>query len=288
MPCFSPKRAYQSEDGTITFSETKKTKKFMWLPCSQCIGCRLERSRQWAIRCMHESQMHKKNSYITLTYSDDHVQLDLVYKHFQDFLKRLRKIKKIRFYMCGEYGDQTGRPHFHACIFGYDFPDRKYYSERDQVVLYTSAELQKLWSFGFSTVGDVTFESAAYVARYVMKKITGPAAEQHYWSVNPVTGEAVQITPEFNKMSLKPGIGHTWLQKYKSDVYPNGTCVVNGQKVKPPRAYDKYFKESDPFKYEDLQHDRLTKMNHADNTFARLAVKEQVVSAKLKFKKRTI
>ena len=151
------------------------------VPCGQCIGCRLERSRQWAIRCVHEASLHTDNCFITLTYSPDCLPSDGSLNHddFQKFFKRLRKHiapKKIRYYMCGEYGEdlqqpsKLGRPHFHACLFGLDFDDKQLYIVRDDVKLYTSATLEKIWGKGFVTIGDVTFESAAYVARYIAKK----------------------------------------------------------------------------------------------------------------------
>lgn len=193
MPCYKPLDAWRPDRSAVSkrlmFEYNPKycgqTMPDLQVPCGQCVGCRLERSRQWAIRCMHEAQMHKQNCFITLTYDDKHLPEDhgLHYKHFQDFMKRLRKKygAGIRFYMCGEYGEQLGRPHFHACIFGMDFADKKLWKTTgSKSKLYRSAELEKLWTFGFSSVGDVNFESAAYVARYIMKKVTGEAATEHY------------------------------------------------------------------------------------------------------------
>ena len=142
-------------------------------------------------------------------------------------MKRLRKRwpkDRIRFYMCGEYGDLKGRPHFHACLFGFDFPDKEVYSKRGDVTLYSSKMLDEIWGKGMCIIGDVTFESAAYVARYIMKKITGNLAESHYNG----------LTPEFNKMSLKPGIGSEWFDKFSSDVYPDGKVVVRGHLSRSP------------------------------------------------------
>lgn len=147
------------------------------LPCGQCIGCRLEYSRQWAIRCMHESTLHDQSCFITLTYSDDNLPEHgtLILRDFQLFMKRLRfefSNVKIRFYHCGEYGEKFGRPHYHALLFGIDFEaDRTLYSQSKQgSKLYVSDTLNKLWNKGFATIGNITFESAAYVARYVVKK----------------------------------------------------------------------------------------------------------------------
>ena len=170
---------------------------------------------KWAVRCMHEASMHMFNSFVTLTYDDDHLPEynSLNYKHFQDFMKRLRKSHNgVRFYMCGEYGEDFSRPHYHALLFNCFFPDRKKHSTGDSgSVIYTSEALTKLWPFGFSSIGDVTFESAAYCSRYIMKKVTGDLAESHYETVDLSTSEVSARVPEFNRMSLKPGIGAEWI-----------------------------------------------------------------------------
>ena len=266
------------------------------LPCGQCIGCRLERSRQWAMRCMHEAQLHQNNCFITLTYDDTHLPSDqsLHYRDFQLFIKRLRKrypTTKISYYMAGEYGENFGRPHYHACIFGLDFHDKKLWKRTSSgSLIYRSSDLETLWPFGYSSIGDVNFESAAYVARYIMKKQTGKEAEKHYQYSDLESGEIIQMTPEFNKMSLKPAIGLNWYKKYKSDVYPHDYVVLRGQKIKPPKYYDNLYKNDNPFEYEKIIaiRENGAKLNHADNTYDRLSVKEQVVKAKLRKLKRTL
>lgn len=298
MPCYHPLSAYQCADGSIVFYESKRydTVKSLSLPCGQCVGCRLERSRQWAIRCMHEAQMHTQNCFITLTYDDAHIPSDrsLHYRDFQLFIKRLRKRypgRRIRYYMAGEYGENFGRPHWHACIFGLDFDDKKLWKRTSSnSLLYRSENLELLWPFGYSSIGDVTFESAAYVARYIMKKVTGKNAAQHYQEIDPDTGEITNRTPEFTKMSLKPGIGYEWYKQYTSDVYPHDYVVVRGKKVKPPKYYDKKYKIDNPFEFDELLYirEKSAKLNHADNTPERLLVKEQVTKAKLQKLKRNL
>lgn len=271
------------------------------LPCGRCVGCRLDRSRKWAIRCMHEAQMHADNCFITLTYDDLKLperpegiapaNISLHYPDFQKFMKRLRKAfrrKNVRFYMAGEYGENFGRPHFHACLFGLDFPDRDFLSRSPSgSVIYRSAILEKLWPFGFSSVGDFDFKSAAYVARYCMKKITGDAADAHYETIDPLTGEIFWREPEFNRMSLKPGIGATWFDKYKTDVFPHDHVIVNSKPVGVPRYYDKLFERADCDNLHTLEvkikPDRLKKAQLFidDNTPERLLVKEQVAHANL-------
>lgn len=274
----------------------------MTIACGQCKGCRLERSRQWAMRCVHEAQLHEKNSFLTLTYNDEHLPADrsLNLDHFQKFMKRLRKRfgANIRFFHCGEYGDQYGRPHYHAIIFNLDFEDKKLWKIVNGQRLYTSETLERLWTdpetnlpMGFATIGEVTFESAAYVARYVMKKITGPMAENHYSRLDETTGEIIQLKPEYTTMSRRPGIGKGWYDRFKSDVYPHDIVVMRGdKKMKPPRFYDGLYEREYPSDFEKLKAKRAREMHkHMDNnTPERLEVRERVLEARLTKLKRTV
>jgi hypothetical protein len=297
MACFHPLQAYQTSDGSIIFSERKgDVVRSLSLPCGQCWGCRLERSRQWAVRCMHEASLHEQNCFITLTYDNDHCPSDrsLNYGDFQRFMKRFRKRFKgstIRFYMAGEYGEKFERPHFHACIFGFNFPDLTLWKRTPSgALIYRSKSLEDLWSFGYSSVGDVTFESAAYVARYVMKKRTGKVAGDHYETTDMETGEIKDRVPEFNRMSLKPGIGADWFKRFHSDVYPHDRVIVNGRETRPPKFYDKKFAEQFPEEFEQLQFQRFVDAvdRFEDNTDERLAVKEQVTLARTRQLSRAI
>lgn len=255
------------------------------LPCGRCIGCRLERSRQWAMRCMHEKDMHEDSCFITLTYDDDHLPKDgsLNLKHFQDFFKRLRKKcgSGIRFFHCGEYGETTHRPHYHAIIFGFDFTDRQFHTVSNGNRLYISSSLTSLWSLGHCLIGDVTFESCAYVARYIMKKVTGELAEAHYGGRKP----------EYVTMSRKPGIGAGWYAKFKSDVYPSDYLYVNGVKCKPPRFYDTRLQVSSPGAYEALKEKRdayFSSLSPLESTPDRLYVKEYIQNQRFKKLVRTL
>lgn len=289
MACFHPLVAYRSADGSISFVDRGKGDQLL-LSCGQCIGCRLERSRQWATRCVHEASLYDDNCFITLTYNNDNVPIDggLNYSHFQLFMKRLRKRfpnDTIRFYMCGEYGENYGRPHYHACLFGFNFPDRVLHSRTGSgFFIYTSRILESLWSYGFSSVADFSFESAAYVARYVMKKITGQAAKRHYEVLDEMTGEIYNRSPEFCRMSLKPGIGARWWDKFgQSDVVPRDKVVINGVESTVPRYYDKLLRRYNLLQYDDAKTRRALDnySRRDDNTDARLSVKEQVVKARL-------
>lgn len=288
MPCFHPLRAYQCANGDVVWVERSfyDIVKQLSIPCGQCIGCRLERSRQWAMRCMHEASLYRSNCFATLTYSDKFLpergQLD--YPAFQKFMKRLRKRTgtPVRFYMCGEYGSENWRPHYHACLFNFDFADKRYWSRSGSgEKIYRSPLLEELWPFGASSIGAVTFESAAYVARYCVQKVTGHNAKLHYARVD--SNGPYTLVPEFNHMSLKPGIGAPWLAKWGKDVYPHDYVIINGKEVKPPKYYDQLFERVDPEAFEQLKFIREQdgRSRYSDNTLERLAVKEIVTKARL-------
>nr|QJB19602.1 MAG: replication initiator protein [Microvirus sp.] len=289
MPCFKPLQGYFSVDPDsgkkkfvgcpIMFDHWKRgysslDNRRKSLPCGRCIGCRLDRSRGWAMRCIHEASLHESNCFITLTYAPEFLPEGgtLVKKHFQDFMKRLRKKfgSGIRFFHCGEYGDLYKRPHYHAIIFNLDFDDKVLYKIENGCRLYTSDNLHSLWPYGLCTVGAVTFESAAYVARYIMKKVTGDMAEAHYGG----------RLPEYTTMSRRPGIAFDWFKKFKSDVYPSDQVIVRGFPCKPPRYYDTLFELEDPLLFQSLKEKRsvVTEKRLRENGFSRLAVRERVKS----------
>lgn len=297
MACYSPLTAYRAYNRdksktTISFNSRDRgalPNNKLSLPCGQCIGCRLERSRQWAVRCMHEASQHNDNSFLTLTYSNDNLPKDgsLHLEHYQNFMKRLRKEnapKKIRFYHCGEYGERNSRPHYHSLLFNHDWPDKKLFSTRGENKIYTSDRLSRLWPHGFAVTGEVTFESAAYVARYILKKVTGEKAFEHYGTVHP----------EYTTMSRRPGIGKTWFDKYKSDVYPHDRVPVRGIDTRPPRFYDYQLEKIDPaqlalLKIERQKNEKFVKdtlsngkvIRVSDSSLSRLAVKEVVKKAQI-------
>lgn len=221
----------------------------MVVPCGRCIGCRLDRSRDWATRIANEASLHDENSFITLTYSDEHLPDDysVSIRSLQLFMKRLRKEiapVKCRFFACGEYGEDNGRPHYHIILFGYGFPDKTPWRQtKNGLVIHRSAELEKLWPYGYSEIGTVTAASGGYVARYVLKKVGGDAASEHYQRLNPLTGEIVWINPEFACMSTRPGIGRDWFNRYERDAFPSDFLVVDGKKVPIPNYYSKQLKD---------------------------------------------
>lgn len=265
------------------------------IACGRCIGCRLDRSRMWALRCVHEAQMHDENSFITLTFSDENLgDGSLHVQDFQRFMKRLRKDIspiQVRFFHCGEYGSKLGRPHHHACLFGYDFPDKVLFKKSSSGNLYVSPQLMKLWPYGHSTVGNVTFDSAAYVARYVLKKWSKDnlQGEELYDAMSSLTDEEQKKKhyghrhPEYITMSRRGGIGESWYNKFKSDLYPNGFAVVNGKKCGLPKFYDSKFEIDNHIGSVMLKGERqLRNMDNPENTSRRLSIREEVQKLKQK------
>jgi len=302
MTCFSPMPAFRRDDGSVVFVERGALSSSFFLSCGQCKGCRLKRSREWAIRCVHEAALNDVNCYLTLTYSDEHLPpgSSLRYSDFQAFIKRLRarfSNVRVRFYMCGEYGEDFSRPHYHALLFGFDFLDKvRHGTSPSGFPTYRSPTLEELWPFGYSELGAVTFESAAYVARYCMKKITGSRSLSHYQTVDIETGEVLfDRVPEFNKMSLKPGIGAAFLEKFRGDFYPEGKVVrPGGAKFNTPRYYDKkqldWDRVNDEITTDTVQYNRFLDglKSAAHQTDERMAVRAKVLDAKLRQLKRSI
>lgn len=209
-------------------------------------------------------------------------------------MKRLRRPLPpgtVSYFMCGEYGESSRRPHYHACLFGLRFPDQAFYKKgKDGSPIYTSASLQQLWPMGFCTVGAVTFESAAYCARYVMKKVTGPTAAAHYQVIVPETGELVQLVPEYVAMSLKPAIAKGWYSDFSEDVYPDDFVVIRGKKMKPPKYYDRLHDLEDPIAHADIKEERAkyAVSQKANSTPERLSVREEVKLSQIASLKREI
>lgn len=289
MPCYHPINAWRTERNTITLRIEKGIPStHLELPCRKCIGCRLDIARQWAIRCVHESSMHKENCFITLTYNQQNLPQGgtLVKKDVQLFMKRLRDLlhradvkSKIKYYAVGEYGSKGDRPHYHILLFGFNFPDRYLLYQDHTTTLHTSQVLQSLWPAGFVTIGDLNFNTACYCARYVQKKYVGDNPDDHYQG----------RIPEFALMSRQNGgIGYSWFQKYQNDLYNHDHCIMNSHFIsRPPAFYDKKLKAIDPEKFAKLQEKRREKAkNNPDNTPERRAVLKEIQRQKQEEKKR--
>lgn len=286
MPCFSPLKGYRSAtrgaNGKYGIS-FKPQGAFIDLPvevaCGQCLGCRMKRAQEWAIRCVQEAQGYKDNCFMTLTYRDTDIPYagSLRPKDFTDFMKRLRKRispTKIRFFQCGEYGENLGRPHHHCLIFGWKPDDLKLRRVDGDKRLYQSSLIDDLWGKGYVWIGDITVESASYCAKYIMKKVTGANADSHY------NGRV----PEYITMSRRPGIGRFWIDKYFPQVYKEDKVVYGlGKVAKPPRYYDKVFSAISPVHFEVISKKRTkAAVNNPDMSAARLSVRSRSASLRAK------
>jgi hypothetical protein len=302
MPCYNPLVAWRYE-GKITFNPPPNhlINKPFNLPCAKCIGCRFNYARSWALRCQLEALSHKDNCFITLTFSNEELlkrenpwSVDV--KDFQKFMKKFRKRfnKTIRFFHCGEYGEKTYRPHYHALLFGHDFrlpsPTNKVKKfGKPKYPLYESTELTSLWGRGHTTVGELNFDTASYTARYVTKKIKGDATKIN---IDRETGEVSAINDVYCTMSrgreFGDGIGGRAYKKYKHNWYPNDFIVNgNGIKMKPPRYFDKLYQDEYPDKFEKIKIKRKQQIDFVDQSprdekYNRLKDIENVKLLKLK------
>lgn len=264
MPCYSPIDAYRTPHGEIKFSR-RSGSTHIPLPCGKCIGCKIRRSQDWAVRCVHESQFHEQNMFITLTYDDEYLPNGntLIKKHVQDFIKRFRTLispKRIRYFACGEYGEKSGRAHYHIILFGYEFDDKFPHQRGKNYTLYRSPTLEKLWPFGNSNFSDVNYSTALYCTLYAGKNIL--TEEQLGDRLKP-----------FLLMSKKPPIGRGYFEKYKRELLQHDNVVINGRTFALPRAYDKSFDEQEREMLSDARRERNSKRSR---TRSKLRVSERV------------
>lgn len=259
----------------------------------------MRRASDWQLRVMHEAQMHDETCFVTLTYGQGCMPPNGSLEHgdFQKFMKRLRarKVEKeIRYYMCGEYGDEKGRPHYHACLFGINFWDREPIGKSASgAQMYNSAELREIWGHGNVTVQDLVRETAGYCARYIMKKQLGTNENgvdaKNAYNIIGANGEVYERQPPYANMSLKPGIGIMWFEKFWKDVFPHDYVVSEGSKKQVPRYYDKLLKKLSDDVLKDVQSARVERAgDYTENTEQRRIAKEIVHEAKLANLRRTL
>lgn len=266
------------------------------IPCGNCIGCRIDRTRSWALRCVHESKLHTFNSFVTLTYDDEHLPDDtgIDKTTLQLFFKRLRKAGfSFRYFACGEYGDTSKRPHYHVIFFGEDFhADRRLYKRGPTGNLYTSDALTKAWGFGHAIIASFSYQTAAYVASYVVKRRTGKDADEHddYSRLEYTTGQLLQVQREFVLMSRRPGLGSDWYEKFKDDAFPSDFLVNQDKKFSVPRYYYNKLEKEHPNTYKEVKRKRLkqSKENEHLRLPERLEAKRVILKQKQKLKARTI
>lgn len=299
MPCDGPLTAYRpsadAADKRLVFRKDKSgTGVAIKIGCGKCAGCRLEHSRQWAVRVMHEKRLYDAACFVTLTYDDKHLPANhsLVKSDLQNFMKRYRNYagSGVRFFACGEYGERTFRPHYHVLLLNRDFGDRRFHKMSGENRLYTSNVCDEIWGAGHTLIGDVTFNSAAYVARYCMKKINGPAAEAHY----------AGREPEFLVMSRRPGIGADYVKRFGQELLDHDKVIVNGVEAALPRYYDVKLLEAGAVSvdgglfnsFEKIKNRRRRAIDFAtrkrESSSRRRLAREMVRAAKLALKGRTL
>lgn len=295
VPCYSPLTAYREPGGRVTLKQYRESAggwldRSFQLPCGQCIGCRIRKSREWAMRSVHEAKFHERNSFITLTYNGENLPGDrgLNVKHWQDFAKRVRKnVGKFRFLHCGEYGDRGLRPHYHALLFGLDFhEDRFLWKEERGNKLFRSPTLESIWGKGFCSIGSMSYQSAAYVARYSMKKVNGSRARERYRRISE-HGEEYWVRPEYVTMSRRPGLGAEFFKKYRREIFPGDDCVLEGRHFRPPRFYDGLLDEGE---LEGIKRKRVLEASkHLDDlTPERLRSREVCAEGRLALLRRSL
>lgn len=270
--CYTPMVAYRSSEGNIIFNDPQSLGTELKLPCGQCIGCRLNHAEGWAIRMVHEAQMHPENCFLTLTYAPENLPADgnLDYAQVTKFIKKLRKVLektnyRIKYYRVGEYGENFSRPHYHIILFGFDFTAKlRYRGEENQHIhwrtkngnkYYISTLLSKLWGLGHAEIGEVNYNTCMYVAKYVTKKVNGRRKQEHYQRVNE-NGEIITVEPEKSSMSRREAIGKKWLEEFNSDIYPDDFAVHDGKKLKTPKYYDKWLEKNNPQLFEQIKQER--------------------------------
>lgn len=310
MPCTSPLKAYKTTRGVLGFDLRLVPKeRVIEIACGQCMSCRLRKKRDWAMRLVHETQSHwdsehptqktPESCFLTLTYNGKELPADrsIEKREWQLFMKKLRKKlgkEGLKYFAVGEYGD-GGRPHYHGILYGHDFrADREFWKEDQGNTLWVSKMLEETWGKGFCTIGEVTFDSAAYCAGYVTKKVSGELADSHYERVSNETGECWHVEREWSLVSSKPrGIGYDFWKRHWKQIYEQGEVSLDGKSFPPPAYYDKLMAE-DPRDEEKLEllksakEKRLliaTSKPESESTPERHAVRDRIIRDRLNKKK---
>lgn len=277
------------------------------VPCGKCIGCKLDHASMWQTRIMMEAKEWKSCYHITLTYNNKHLRRkyglnQLCKKDLQDFLKRLRYYfegheewvnpktgeyeKPIRYYACGEYGNEGtrasngGNPHYHIAMFNLKLDDLKLYKlNKHGDPIFKSKKLQSIWGLGFCTIEELNFETAGYVARYVQKKAGIKPKEREYtgervkeWRIDERNGQPYEHiikkqrikkglqVEEFQTMSRAVGIGRKYWEENKEKIKRNNGILMKIKdivKIKPlPKYYKKLWEQEDWEEYYTWKYER--------------------------------
>ena len=306
MSCTRPLTA-QSYLCPVTFTQAIRFRNFegepnLELPCNKCPSCKLRKAKEWALRCWHESQMHDASCAITLTYEDKHMPdyENLDHRDFQLFIKRLRKkiclyttdregesvcANPISYFMCGEYGDKTHRPHYHVILYGHYPSDAEYIYTKNGHRYFKSETLLKLWKKGFADFTNVSYQNSGYIARYTLKKQLPNEDTQDRYTYLDSNDELQTRKFEYIRMSTDPAIGLKWIQKYADQTIQNDYVLdPNGYQCPVPRYYVDYL--SDYVCCETAAKNKQARIEKAranpDNSPERLKQKAICTEAKLK------
>lgn len=286
MPCYKPLKCfYPVSGGQPLFQKPTDIATISGkLPCKQCLGCRIDREEEWAIRLMHECQQSENNHFLTLTLDDDHLPKNKSLDHeiIKLFHKKLRKQNgPIRFFIAGEYGPETSRPHWHGIYFGLELTDLEHEGTHKGNKYYGSQILDKIWGNGHIVIGEnVTRQTCVYTAGYMLKDVNKEWKTQ-YSLVDPETGELIPRKKPYAQMSRRPGIAKDWYDQYNTDVFPHDFVVTKqGKKQASPAYYRRMLKEENPELYEKILANRKEALNNPtykwNNSPERLAVRQKV------------
>ena len=306
MSCLHPIKAWYpsstAPDARLVFDIRRAASdRHTFISCGQCLGCRLYKSQTWAVRCMHEKRCHASSCFLTLTYDNEHLPKarSLVRDEVPRFNKRLRDFlgyPSLSVFYCGEYGDTFHRPHYHEILFGYDPPDKVPVKRVRGHQYYTSDIINKLWGLGNVIIGSVDFDSAAYVARYTLKK--QKSSDRILYTLTcPVTGLVVDIrlhdrpysdlatrelcnrVPVFAHMSTNPAIGLRFLERFPNDLFSQMSTVFKGYEIALPRYYLKKLETLDPLKYCSFKYSQKLLSKPPD--YDRLKARAEIIQSRI-------
>lgn len=269
MPCFQPLPAWRTPNGEVYLAKEHNDAYFLRLPCGGCLGCRMARAKEWALRCQLELQHHATAVFTTVTYSDKNLPPTLQKEHVSLWLKRLRKHQaknngRIRYFACGEYGEANNRPHYHAILYGMAETDKKL--------------IENKWGMGYVRTSPTTPARIAYAAGYTSKKIGYKLLPEE--RVDPETGEVYTWQPPFIQMSRNPGIGAKALEYIDSW---REYAIYDGNRMPVPRYYhEAWKKQATREEIEELQLEKIKRAILRDTTKERLEAAERIAESKQK------
>lgn len=227
-------------------------------PCRQCLECKFQYVKDWTNRNLFENMFHEDSCFVTLTYDEENLPDGgtLIKDHPSKFMKALRqKIypKKVRFFSASEYGGKFGRPHIHILIYGWLPEDRDPVRNDEGLISYESDQLTEIWGRGRTELSEVNQKTASYCAQYINKKVYGDLAPDHYTTTHPLTGDLIELEPEFCTMSLRPGIGLKYYKTWLEDMYPSDYLVYKGTRIAVPKFFDRHLERDNPEMFQEIK-----------------------------------